>query len=176
MADEDLGYLIADRKARVERRHRLLKNHRQPVAAQIAHFVVRQAEQIAAVEQHRAVHLRVLRQQAHQRERRDALAATGFADDPERGPERDVQVDLIDRVRHAAAVAVEGDPQARNLDQRRAAHVCDGARRACSISASIAARSVMPFGLARLGRHRMKWTNRSRLTLSSRSSSASGSA
>ncbi len=88
MADKDLSDLIAYRKTWVERRHRLLKNHRQPVAAQIAHFVVRQAEQIAAVEQYRAVHFRVLRQQAHQRECRYALAATGFADDTERGPER----------------------------------------------------------------------------------------
>ncbi len=137
VADEHLGDLIADRQAGVERGHRLLEDHGQPVAAQIAHVVIGKLKQIAAVEHHRAVDLGVFRQQAHQRERRDALAAAGFADDAESGSERDGEIDLIDCMRHAAAVAVEGDAQAGNVDQRRLRSWLGCAASALAISASM---------------------------------------
>ena len=40
--------LIADGEHRVERRHRLLKDHRDPVAADLAHLVERQLQQVFA--------------------------------------------------------------------------------------------------------------------------------
>ena len=54
MAQNGLDDLVADGEARVERRHRLLKNHRQPVAAEVAQGLVGHVEQIETIEPDRA--------------------------------------------------------------------------------------------------------------------------
>ena len=112
MAQDGLDDLVADREARIERGHRLLEDHRQAVAAQVAQRLVGHIEQIEAVEADRAGDLGgMFRQQAHDGERRHALAAAGFADQPERRAIGDAEIDAVDRVRGAAVVAMEDDPQ-----------------------------------------------------------------
>ena len=132
-------------------------------------------EQIEAVEADRARHFGGLfRQQPHDGERRDALAAAGFADQAERRASGDAEIDAVDRMRGAAVIAVKGDAQIPDLDQRRRRSLPAFAMRA-AMPASITARSVIPAGFFRLGRYFRKCTQRSRLTASSRSSSARGS-
>ena len=50
MAQNGLDDLVADGKARIERGHRLLKDHRQPVAAEVAQGFVGHVKQIETVE------------------------------------------------------------------------------------------------------------------------------
>jgi hypothetical protein len=44
---DHLGDLVADREDRVERRHRLLEDHRDPVAADRAQLALGEGEQVA---------------------------------------------------------------------------------------------------------------------------------
>ena len=119
MAQDGFDDLLADGKTRIERRHRLLEDHRQPVAAQVAQGFVRHIEQIKAVEADRAGDFGgILRQQPHDRERGDALAAAGFADQAERRAIRHAEVDAVDGMGGAAVVAMEDDAQVLDFDQR----------------------------------------------------------
>ena len=150
MAQDGLDDLVADGEARIERGHRLLEDHRQPVAAQVAQGLVGHLEQIEAVEPDRAGDLgRVFRQQPHDGERRHALAAAGFADQAERRAVGDAEVDAIDRVGGAAVVAVKDDPQALDFDQRRRRLIRLRSRSPASMPASMVARSVIPAGFLR---------------------------
>ena len=103
VAHQHLDDLLADGVARIERGHRLLEDHREAVAAQVAQLAVRQIEQPDAVEGHRAGHFGGrLRQQAHHGQRGHALAAAGLADEPERRAAREREIDAVDRDRAAA--------------------------------------------------------------------------
>ena len=86
MQGQRLGDLAADREHRVERRHRLLEDHRDVVAADVAHFPFGQVEQIGALEADRAFDDAAWRRgdEAHDRQRGDALAAARFTDHRER--------------------------------------------------------------------------------------------
>ena len=79
---EHLGDLAADRHRRIEARHRFLEDHRHAVAAQRPHAVLREADEIAALEADAAAldPRRRHRQEAHDGLRGDALAAARFAD------------------------------------------------------------------------------------------------
>src|ERR1700754_2818089 len=80
MAQNDLHDLVADGEARIERGHRLLEDHGEPVAPEITQGVVGDIEKVEAVEADSAGDLgRTLRQEAHDGERGDALAAAGFS-------------------------------------------------------------------------------------------------
>ena len=48
---EHLGDLVADPHQRIERRHRLLENHRDPAAAHVLHVAFGEAEKVAPFEQ-----------------------------------------------------------------------------------------------------------------------------
>ena len=86
MAQDSLDDLVADRKARIERSHRLLKDHRQAIAAQVAQGFVGRFQQIETIKLDRAGNVSgMFREQAHDRERRHAFAAAGFADQSQRG-------------------------------------------------------------------------------------------
>ena len=78
-----LGDLVADREDRVQARQRLLEDHRDVVAADLAHLVDRHRQDLAAVEPDLALDDLGRRdvEQAHDRERGDALAGAGLADD-----------------------------------------------------------------------------------------------
>src|ERR1700738_239220 len=101
----------------------------------------------------------MFRQQAHDGERGHALAATGFADQPQRRAVGHAEVDAVDRVRSATVVAMKDDPQALDLHQPDCGHLSPAI--AASMPASMILRSVMPAGLLRLGRYFRKCTQRS---------------
>src|SRR3954452_15088974 len=175
MAQNGLDDLLANGEARIERGHRLLENHRQPVAAQVAQGLVGHVKQVETVEMNRAGDLGgMFRQQAHDRERGHALAAAGFTYQPERGALGDAEVDGVDGMGGAAVVAMKGDAQALDFDQRSGSHFSPAS--AASMPASMVVRSVTPPGFLRVGKYLRKCTQRSRLTCSRRSSSPRGSA
>ena len=79
---EHLVDLPADGHQRVEGRHRLLEDHRDPRAAHRAHALGRGLQKILAIEKHApAGHMHMRRgQQAHDRARQHRFSGTGFAD------------------------------------------------------------------------------------------------
>ena len=83
MNDQRLHDLEADRQHRIERAHRLLENHRDIAAADGAHFIGRQLQQIAALKHDAAADDAAggFGQELHDGERRNRLAATRFADE-----------------------------------------------------------------------------------------------
>jgi hypothetical protein len=96
---ERLADLAADGEHGVQARHRVLKDHCDLPAAHLAELVVAQLQQIAAAEHDRASgHAPRPREDPHERERGDALAAPGLAHDAERLTWRDVEGDAVDRV------------------------------------------------------------------------------
>ena len=102
-----LGQLRADRQRRVERRHRVLEDHRDLPAAHVLELALGQMHEVAALERDRAARdARGLREQAHDRERRHRLAAAGLADDAERLALLDGEADAVDGV-HVAAARLE---------------------------------------------------------------------
>jgi hypothetical protein len=96
---QHFGDLVADPHHGIERGHRLLKDHRDPISPDLAHLGLVEAEQIGAFQRHRAADhpARRVRHQPHHRQRGDALAATGFADDRQRLAAADAERDVVDR-------------------------------------------------------------------------------
>src|SRR5674536_242848 len=78
-----LGDLPADAIHRVRRRHRVLEDHGDLLAADLAHVLVRETDQLLPAEAHRAGDPGRLRQQAYDGETGDRLAGAGLADDAE---------------------------------------------------------------------------------------------
>ena len=89
---------------RVERRSRLLEDHRDSVAADVAHLLVGLLEQVLAVEDDLTAldHARS-RDKAHDRERGHALATARLADDAQDLAAPNVEVDAGDRADLALA-------------------------------------------------------------------------
>ena len=81
VAAQHLGDLEADGVDGVERRHRLLEDHRRLSAADLAQRVAVDADDLLAAQLDRAAHRGVLRQQPEHRHRRRRLARSGLADD-----------------------------------------------------------------------------------------------
>src|SRR5436305_1517562 len=74
MEDYRLHDLCADREDRVERRHRLLKDHADVAAADRLHLALRELHQVLAEKSDAArFNVGVRRKQPHDRERRNAL-------------------------------------------------------------------------------------------------------
>ena len=82
MNAQHFGHLIADRHQRVERGHRLLKDHPDPGPAHPVQRGFPQAEHLAPVEADRAADLRRLGQKADDAERGHRLARAAFAHEP----------------------------------------------------------------------------------------------
>ena len=118
MQVDGLGHLQADAQRRIERRHRLLKNHGDAIAADGADFGIVELEQVATLEQHLAGldPARRRRDQAHDGQGRHALARSRLADDGDGLAFGNVEGDLIDRGQ-AAALAVEARGQVAHLEQ-----------------------------------------------------------
>ena len=102
MQGDDLVDLVADAEDRVERRHGLLEDHRDHVAAQVLHVVaVDLGDVVGLVAEVQAdlagddLALRTL-QKLHERERRDRLAAAGLAHDAHDLPLRDLEAHAVD--------------------------------------------------------------------------------
>src|SRR5262249_24546125 len=101
---EGLANLPPDRQYGVQRRHRILEDHRDLLAAHRPQRPVALPDQIASLE-HGLARLdpAVPRQQTEDCERGDALAAAGLADDAERLAGGYVEGDAVDRVHRTAA-------------------------------------------------------------------------
>src|SRR5215472_12963813 len=94
-----LADLSADGEHRIERRHRLLEDHRDVVAAYRAHLAFVELEQIAAIELDRAGDDPAGRigNEPHHGERRHTLAAAGFTDDRHRLAPTQGKREVVDR-------------------------------------------------------------------------------
>ncbi|MDT4847552.1 hypothetical protein FQZ97_816120 [compost metagenome] len=79
-----LADLARDGVHRVQRRHRLLEDHADAVAADLAHLLLGQADEFLSVELDAARDLGRRRQQAHERHHGDRLAAARLAHDAQR--------------------------------------------------------------------------------------------
>ena len=101
---QDLADLRLDRVQRIERGHRLLEDDRDVVAADVAHLVFRQAQQLASLEADAAGGMRRRRigQQFQDRQRADRFAGAGFADQRDAFAALDLEGDAVDRERRAA--------------------------------------------------------------------------
>src|SRR5262249_44057913 len=151
MALQRLPDLVADGEAWIEGGHRLLENHGEPVAPQIPHFPLRQLPKVAALEAHATGHARAgSGQQAHDGERRDALAAARFTDNAERAATGQREAHTGDGLRDEAPVALEGNAQVLNGEQRRCRHSYPSAIER-AISSSRLLRSPTPEGFWRDG-------------------------
>ena len=92
-----LGDLVADGLRRVQGRQRVLEDHRDLVAADLAQFVLGQADELALTQLDRAADdLAAGRQQVHDRQPGHGLAAAGLAHQAERLAGVQVQVDVPD--------------------------------------------------------------------------------
>ncbi len=97
--DQRLGHLVADHHARVERRHRLLVDHRDVGPAQLAQLLLGAAAQLLAFEQDMPVRDKaVWPEEVHDREGHRALAAARLAHEAEVLALADVERDVPDRV------------------------------------------------------------------------------
>ena len=103
MRGQRLADLLANRKHRVERAHRLLKHHADPRAAAFAHRGFGQTQQILAAQTHDAVeHTRGrARRQPHERQRGHRLAAAGFTQQRQRFAGRNGKTHVVDRAQQA---------------------------------------------------------------------------
>ena len=103
----DLGDLASDLPGRVERRHRVLEDHRDLVAPDRRHLLLAEVGDVTAVEGDDAFrHVTDSRQELHDRKSRRRLSASGFADEPDALARVDVERDPRDRL-HVRGAQVE---------------------------------------------------------------------
>src|SRR5581483_8746996 len=121
-----LHQLHADAEDRIERGHRLLENHADVVATDLADGLVIELQQIASLEEDLAGHdfSRWIRNETEHAQRRDALSRPGFADQPEHFALVDRQVDAIDGLGHSG-FGVEVGSQTTDLQQGCAHWSCE---------------------------------------------------
>ena len=113
---EGLGDLLPGAHERVQRRHRLLEDHRDQTAAAAAQRLG-VGQQVGVLEQYSAARPRVGRQQAEDRAQHRRLAAPGLADQAECHTRRDLERDVVDDPRDAAARA-DLDDHVAHVEQR----------------------------------------------------------
>src|SRR5207237_4388061 len=124
------------------RRHRVLEDHRDDVAADIADLALRQAHDVAAapvvVQEDLAADDAPgrARHKPHDRERGHALAAARLADDAERLAAVEVEREAVDRPNYPGA-RVEVGPQVADLEDRPASGLIGTGHRTLTNSAAI---------------------------------------
>ena len=105
-----LDDLPADRLHRIQRGDRILEDHRDAAVAQLAHAGLARLHQVLAFETDAAAseaHAG-LGQDAHQRQRRQRLAAAGLADDRQRAARRQAKAHVVDQAhRHGAGAGFD---------------------------------------------------------------------
>ena len=116
----DLSDLIADRKNGIERRHRLLEDHRDAVASNVADLFVAQGDDVPSLELDVASGLDDSRRldQAKNRESGDGFSAARLADDADRLSCTDVERHAIHGARDAR-LSVEPGPEIANGEEGR---------------------------------------------------------
>jgi hypothetical protein len=113
--------LQADLEHRIERGGRVLEDHRHALAAQVGHLVGGELQEVAALEPQLAgLDPPRRRDEAHDGERRHALAAAGLTDDAEHLALVDPDVHAVDRLGDAVA-GMEPGAQVAHLQDRLAA-------------------------------------------------------
>ena len=124
-----LGDLITDPEHRVERRHRVLEDHRHLAAADLAELVLGHREQVAALEDRFAAHDPAgrLRDQPEHREHGHALARARLADDAEHLAGEEVVADAGDGL-HDAVLRLELDRQVVDREDRLRGHGAEATR------------------------------------------------
>ena len=103
--EERLDDLVGDPHVGVERRHRVLENHRDAFAADGARLGGRAVQQVHAIE-HRGAAFDAsgrLGDETHEREARHGFARAGFADDAEDLAAFEMEADAVHRAINAAA-------------------------------------------------------------------------
>jgi hypothetical protein len=96
---DDLGDLLADRHRRVQRGQRVLKDHADLVAPDLAHVLFRERAQLLAFELDAAADDRAAsRQQVHDRQSSHGLAAAGLAHNADRLTSLNLERDSVDGV------------------------------------------------------------------------------
>ena len=122
MRQDLLGDLPADGVDRRQRGHRILEDHGDLAAAQLAHVARRQADKFAAAIGDRAFDDRIgIVDEAHDGEQRQGLARARFADDAQDLALRDIEGDAVDGA-HQALLGAEGDLEIANLEHQHAPH------------------------------------------------------
>ena len=112
-----LRQLASDLVHRVQRRHGVLEDHRDLVAANRAQTARRGLQEILAAEQHLARRGRELRVvEPHHGEARDALSRPRLAYDAEHLPGLDLEADPVDGL-HDAVVRLELGPQVADVQE-----------------------------------------------------------
>ncbi len=113
-----LHQLEADREHRVQRRHGLLKDHADLVAAHVANAFIVQLQQIASLEHDFAGDNSSRRtwNEAQDAQRRDALARAGLADQSDDFAGIHAEIDAVDRFRDTG-FGVEIGAQPANVEQ-----------------------------------------------------------
>jgi hypothetical protein len=96
-----LGQLLAHREHRVQRRERILEDHRDVAPRDALEATSRDRDQIVVAEARRPLDRGAFRQQAEQREHRDGLAAAALPGDAEDLGRPHLVVDAVDH-RHLA--------------------------------------------------------------------------
>jgi hypothetical protein len=98
MLNERLGDLLSNAHDRIERRHRFLEYHRYGISPDAAHLGFAKPDKLAAVQSYAAFDPPGrLRHKTHHGERRHALAAAGFTDNPENFAARESPAHIVDR-------------------------------------------------------------------------------
>ncbi len=118
---ENFADLPRDRVQWVQRGHRLLKHHRDRIAADSAQSFLIAFQNILALEQRGAGDMRAGREQPQDRQRRDRLPGAGFADDRQRATARQRKRYASDRGKFGAALP-EGHAQIAHIEKRCLAH------------------------------------------------------
>ncbi len=126
MQNQRFGNLVADGEDRIERGHRLLEDHADRAAADLAHFGFACGKQILAVEQDPALGARASRrQEPHGGKRRDAFAGAAFTHDRHRLTGIDGQADVADDGLPSFR-RLEGGRQVFDRQNRRGRFYCVG--------------------------------------------------
>ena len=120
MRVDHLGDLIADAIDGVQRAHRVLEDHRDLLAADVAQLVIVEPVEFAAAEADRAGDPGVGRPgEAGECLRGNAFAAAGFADDGQHFARGKFERNAVDRL-HDTVFGGEADPQI--VDPQQTAH------------------------------------------------------
>src|SRR5262249_14457259 len=139
VGSDRLDDLVADPVDRVQRGHRILKDHPDLVAAVVLHLGVRDIEQIGSAIEHLALEACIdAPSQAHERHRRHALPRPRLADDPEHLFGLELERDPAHGL-HDSVLGREPDLEVPDVEQRLGHYVSRirGSRYAYAMSMSV---------------------------------------